>query len=105
MVCYGSDYLLGISTFAPDRFAERDRRWAAGDPSFHQLNDDLQFLGRFTFRTPVPAYKHSAAQFLAQRGWLDGDTTPDGAPRRPDADVAVLREIGGRLGVLDGGAS
>jgi hypothetical protein len=53
----------------------------------------------------VPAYKHSAAQFLAQRGWLDGDTTPDGAPRRPDADVAVLREIGGRLGVLDGGAS
>jgi dihydrodipicolinate synthase/N-acetylneuraminate lyase len=105
MVCYGSDYLLGISTFAPDLFAERDRRWTAGDPSFHRLNDDLQYLGRFTFRTPVPAYKHSAAQFLALRGWLDGDTTPDGAPRRPDADVAVLREIGGRLGVLDGGAS
>ncbi len=102
MVCYGSDYLLGISTFAPDLFAERDRRWAAGDSSFHQLNDDLQYLGRFTFRTPVPAYKHSAAQFLVLRGWLDGDVTPTGAPRRPDADVEVLRELGGRLGVLDG---
>jgi len=106
MVCYGSDYLLGISTFAPDLFAERDRRWAAGDASFHQLNDDLQYLGRFTFRTPVPAYKHSAAQFLVLRGWMDDDTTPEGAPRRPDADAAVLREIGERLGVVGvGGAA
>ena len=29
MVCYGSDYLLGLSAFAPEAFAERDRRWAA----------------------------------------------------------------------------
>jgi hypothetical protein len=29
MVRYGSDYLLGLSAFAPDAFAERDRRWAA----------------------------------------------------------------------------
>ncbi|MFZ4519764.1 MAG: dihydrodipicolinate synthase family protein, partial [Microthrixaceae bacterium] len=54
MVTYGSDYLLGISTFAPDLFAERDRRWAAGDASFHELNDDLQYLGRVAFRRPVP---------------------------------------------------
>jgi hypothetical protein len=33
MVCYGADYLLGITTFAPDLFAERDRRWAAGSTS------------------------------------------------------------------------
>ena len=32
MICDGSDYLLGLSAFAPDAFAERDRRWAAGDP-------------------------------------------------------------------------
>jgi dihydrodipicolinate synthase/N-acetylneuraminate lyase len=103
MVCYGSDYLLGISTFAPDLFAERDRRWAAGDPSFHQLDDDLQYLGRFAFRRPVPAYKHSAAQFLALRGWIASDATQAGSPTRPDADVEVLREIGGRLGVLGAG--
>jgi hypothetical protein len=32
MVMYGSDYLLGISTFAPDYFALRDRYWREGDP-------------------------------------------------------------------------
>ena len=103
MVCFGSDYLLGISTFAPDLFAERDRRWAESDPSFHQLNDDLQYLGRFAFRDPVPAYKHSAAQFLRLRGWIDHDVTPRGAPERPASDVAVLAEIGERLGVVDAG--
>ena len=93
MVMYGSDYLLGLSSFAPDAFARRDAMWAAGDPSFHELNDTLQYLGRLTFRPPVPAYKHSAAQFLALRGWLGGDDTPPGAPRRPDSDVALLRDI------------
>jgi dihydrodipicolinate synthase/N-acetylneuraminate lyase len=100
MVCYGSDYLLGITTFAPDLFAERDRRWAAGDPSFHQLNDDLQYLGRFAFRRPVPAYKHSAAQFLRLRGWIDSDQTQSGAPERPATDLPILAEIADRLGVL-----
>ena len=32
MVMYGSDYLLGLSTFAPEEFARRDRMWADGDP-------------------------------------------------------------------------
>jgi len=105
MVCYGSDYLLGISTFAPDLFAERDRRWAAGEESFHQLDDDLQYLGRFAFRTPVPAYKHSAAQFLHLRGWIRSDVTPRGAPTRPGSDRAVLAELAGRLGVLDPGVT
>ena len=46
MVCYGSDYLLGLSAFAPEAFAERDRRWEHGERSFHELNDLLQYLGR-----------------------------------------------------------
>ncbi len=34
MIMYGSDYLLGLSTMAPDLFARRDAMWAAGDPAF-----------------------------------------------------------------------
>ena len=52
MVMYGSDYLLGLSTFAPDVFAKRDHLWETGDPAFHELNDALQYLGFFAFRTP-----------------------------------------------------
>ncbi|WP_419848686.1 dihydrodipicolinate synthase family protein [Candidatus Poriferisocius sp.] len=100
MVMYGSDYLLGLSTFAPDQFAERDRLWAKGDPSFHQLNDVLQYLGHFTFRPPVPAYRHSAATFLQMRGWAHSDAVPASAPTRPDSDREILRDIGERLGVL-----
>ena len=50
MVMYGSDYLLGLSTFAPDLFARRDAYWAAGDPAFYELNDCLQYLGCLAFR-------------------------------------------------------
>ena len=100
MVMYGSDYLLGLATFAPDLFAERDRLWALGDPGFHQLNDTLQYLGQFAFRPPVPAYRHNAAMFLQLRGWAESDNVPADAPRRPDSDRAVLRDIAERLGVL-----
>lgn len=100
MVMYGSDYLLGLSTFAPDVFAQRDRCWADGDPRFFELNDALQYLGSFAFRDPVPAYRHDAAIFLELRGWASGDATPPGVPRRPDSDRAVLADIGARLGVL-----
>jgi hypothetical protein len=100
MVCYGSDYLLGLSAFAPDAFAERDRRWAAGDPSFYELNDVLQYLGCFAFRPPVPAYRHDAAMFLAARGRLTSDTPPAGAPTRPESDRAVLADIAARLDAL-----
>ena len=37
-----------------------------------KANDALQYLGAFAFRPPVPAYRHSAAQFLALRGWIGG---------------------------------
>ncbi len=97
MVMYGSDYLLGLSTFAPHAFAVRDRLWAAGDPAFHELNDLLQYLGNFTFRAPVPGYRHDAAIFFELRGWAQCDGTPPQAPRRPDSDRAVLADILERL--------
>ena len=93
MVMYGSDYLLGLSTFAPDIFAQRDAAWAAGDPAFYELNDWLQYLGFLTFRAPVPAYKHSAAMFLKLRGQIDCDNTHPSSPKRPDSDREILRQI------------
>ena len=97
MVMYGSDYLLGLSTFAPDLFARRDAFWEQGDPSFYDLNDALQALGHFAFRAPVPAYKHTAAMFLKLRGWLPSDRPCPGTPERPASDLEVLRELLGRL--------
>ena len=101
MVMYGSDYLLGLSTFAPDLFAQRDALWEAGDPGFFELNDLIQYLGFFAFRPAVPAYKHSAAMFLKLRGWITSDTPHPQGDRRPDSDRAVLRDIAERLGVLE----
>jgi dihydrodipicolinate synthase/N-acetylneuraminate lyase len=101
MVMYGSDYLLGLSTFAPDLFAQRDAYWLAGDPAFYELNDALQYLGFLTFRPPVPAYKHSAAQFLKLRGWIASNTPHPNGNRRPDSDVSVLETIAQQLGVLE----
>lgn len=100
MVMYGSDYLLGLSTFAPDLFARRDALWEAGDPGFYELNDQLQYLGAFAFRSPGPGYKHNAAQFLKLRGWIDSPATHPQNTTRPASDIEVLREIGERLGVL-----
>ncbi|MCC7336514.1 MAG: dihydrodipicolinate synthase family protein [Pirellulaceae bacterium] len=97
MVMYGSDYLLGLSTFAPAEFARRDRMWESGDSGFYELNDLLQYLGFFAFRSPVPAYKHSAAQFLNARGWIQTSLTYPGSATRPDSDVAILQEILTRL--------
>jgi dihydrodipicolinate synthase/N-acetylneuraminate lyase len=100
MVMYGSDYLLGLSTFAPDLFARRDVWWEAGDARFYQLNDTLQYLGCFAFREPVPGYRHNAAQFLRLRGWIECDATHPRSPRRPESDREVLAEIARSLGVL-----
>jgi dihydrodipicolinate synthase/N-acetylneuraminate lyase len=97
MVMYGSDYLLGLSTMAPDLFAMRDKFWLEGDNRFYELNDLLQYMGMFTFRDPVPAYKHNAAQILKHQGWIASDQTAPGSPARPAADIEVLREIASRL--------
>ena len=93
MVMYGSDYLLGISTFAPDYFALRDRYWLEGDPRFYELNDILQYLGFFAFRNPVPAYKHTAAQFLKLRSWISCNDTHPQSPTRPETDIPILKNI------------
>lgn len=100
MVIYGSDYLLGLSTFAPDLFARRDAMWLAGEPGFYELNDLIQYLGFLAFRPPVPAYKHSAAQFLKLRGWISSNQTHRDSPRRPDSDIEILRDIADRLSLL-----
>jgi len=101
MVMYGSDYLLGLSTFAPDLFALRDTYWECGDPRFYELNDQLQYLGYFTFRSPSAAYKHSAAQFLKLREWMTCDAPHPQGYRRPDSDRDILQELGRRMGVVD----
>lgn len=93
MICWGSDYLLGLAAFGPDHFARRDTAWANGDPAFHELNDRLQYLGAFSFRAPVPAYRHDAALFLHHRGWITSPTVPEGAATRPESDREVLALI------------
>ncbi len=93
MVMWGSDYLLGLASFAPDAFAARDAAWASGDLSFHERNDALQALGSFAFRSPVPAYKHDAAMALALRGWIGSDEAHPAGPRRPATDRAVLAAL------------
>lgn len=97
MICWGSDYLLGLAAFAPDHFARRDAAWAAGDPSFHERNDRLQYLGAFAFRDPVPAYRHDAAMFLHHRGWITSPAVPEGAATRPASDRDVLALIAADL--------
>jgi len=98
MVVYGSDYLLGLSTFAPDAFAARDLAWAAGDaPGFWAFNDVLQYLGRLAFRAPVPGYRHEAAMFLALRGWIGSERTHPSSPVRPASDRALLADIAASL--------
>ncbi len=91
MIMWGSDYLLGLSTFAPQLFAERDRMWESGDTGFYQLNDMLQYLGAFAFRAPVPSYKHNAAQLLHLQGVIGSDTCPPGTSPRPSTDRDVLK--------------
>jgi dihydrodipicolinate synthase/N-acetylneuraminate lyase len=97
MVRFGSDWLLGLSTAAPEAFARRDAWMLAGDLRFHELDDALQALGSFAFRTPVPAYKHSMAQVLKARGWIGCDDPFPGSPRRPDSDREILCTILARI--------
>jgi dihydrodipicolinate synthase/N-acetylneuraminate lyase len=98
MVRWGSDYLLGLSTFAPEAFAARDAAWAAGDdPRFYALNDVLQYLGHLAFRAPVPGYRHNAAMFLRLRGRIACDATHPDSPQRPASDRDLLVDIARRL--------
>ncbi|PWT81472.1 MAG: dihydrodipicolinate synthase family protein [Acidobacteria bacterium] len=98
MIEYGSDYLLGLATFAPERFAERDRLWEAGDPAYYALSDALQHLGNVAFRAPVPAYKHSAAIFLHSIGRIPTNATHTKNPQRPAWEPEMMLDCVHRLG-------
>ena len=97
MIEYGSDYLLGLATFAPEKFAERDRLWQAQDPSYYKLADALQYLGNVAFREPVPAYKHSAAVFLHLTGRIPSDRSHPRNPQRPAWEAQMLQDCVRRL--------
>jgi 4-hydroxy-tetrahydrodipicolinate synthase len=98
MIEYGSDYLLGLAAFAPERFAERDRLWEAADPAYYALSDALQYLGNVAFRPPVPAYKHSAAVFLNLIGRIPTAKTHPKNDLRPGWEAEMLRDCAQRLG-------
>jgi dihydrodipicolinate synthase/N-acetylneuraminate lyase len=99
MIEYGSDYLLGLAAFAPEKFAERDRRWEEGNADYYALSDSLQHLGNVAFRAPVPAYKHSAAVFLHLCGKIPSPRTHPDSPRRPSWEAHLLRDCAARLGI------
>jgi 4-hydroxy-tetrahydrodipicolinate synthase len=100
MIEYGSDYLLGLATFAPEKFAERDRLWQAGDAAYYPLADALQYLGNVAFRAPVPAYKHSAAAFLHLTGRIPSSRSHPSCPVRPASETEILRDCAARLGLF-----
>lgn len=100
MIEYGSDYLLGLATFAPEKFAERDALCAAGDPNYFALSDALQHLGNVAFRPPVPAYKHSAAIFLKLVGRIPSDNPHPRTPTRPAGETELMRECAQRLQLI-----
>ena len=98
MIEYGSDYLLGLATFAPEKFAERDRLWETADPRYYALSDALQYLGNVAFREPVPAYKHSAAVFLHRVRRIPSHLTHPRNPKRPPWEAEMLGDCARRLG-------
>jgi dihydrodipicolinate synthase/N-acetylneuraminate lyase len=97
MIEYGSDYLLGLATFAPEKFAERDRLWETADPAYFAISDALQYLGNVAFREPVPAYKHSAAVFLHLTKRIPSDRTHPMNPQRPTWEAEMLCDCARRL--------
>jgi dihydrodipicolinate synthase/N-acetylneuraminate lyase len=100
MIEYGSDYLLGLAAFAPEKFAERDRLWENGEPEYYGLSDALQYLGNVAFRSPVPAYKHSAAVFLNLIGRIPSDRTHPNNLQRPAWEAEMMADCARRLSLL-----
>jgi dihydrodipicolinate synthase/N-acetylneuraminate lyase len=98
MIEYGSDYLLGLAAFAPEKFAERDRLWENADARYFALSDALQLLGNLAFREPVPAYKHSAAVYLHLTGKIPTDKTHPKNPQRPAWETELMRDCLRRVG-------
>ena len=92
--------MLGLATFAPERFAARGHLWESGDPEYYALSDGLQYLGNVAFRAAVPAYKHSAAVFLNLIGWIPSDRTHPNNPKRPAWEAEIMADCARRLSLL-----
>lgn len=98
MTEYGSDYLLGLAAFCPEKFAERDEYWEKGDERYYELTDALQYLGNVGFRAPVPAYKHSCAHFQHALGRIPSSEPHEKCQRRPDWEAEMIADCVKRLG-------
>lgn len=98
MIEFGSDYLLGLAAFCPEKFAERDRLWAEGDEDYYELNDALQYLGNVGFRDSVPAYKHSCAVFQHLLKRIPSSLPHPLCPQRPDWEREMMADCAKRLG-------
>ena len=93
MIEYGSDYLLGLATFAPEKFAERDRLWELGDPAYYALSDALQYLGNICFPRSGPCLQ-ALRGCVSAFNWenpLRRDTPEESTPARMGStDSSVL---------------
>ena len=98
MIEYGSDYLLGLAAFCPEKFAERDNYWETSNPAYYELSDALQYLGNVGFRAPVPAYKHSCAHFQHLLGRIPTPNAHPNCPTRPDWESQIIADCAQRLG-------
>ena len=87
----------GLSTFAPEAFALRDRLWAAGDGRSLLVDDALQALGALAFRPPIPAYRHDAALVWHARRWAPSSLVHPASPTRPDGEADLLATLVDRL--------
>jgi 4-hydroxy-tetrahydrodipicolinate synthase len=92
MIEYGSDYLLGLATLVPEKFAERDRLWETSEPAYYEVSDALQHLGNVAFRDPIPAYKHSAAVFLHLSGRIPSNLPHPRNAKRPPWETEILQD-------------
>jgi 4-hydroxy-tetrahydrodipicolinate synthase len=97
MIEYGSDYLLGLAAFTPQKFAERDGLWANRSADYLKVADALQLLGNLAFRPPVPAYKHSCAIFLHLLGKIPTSKTHPHSSTRPIWEEEIMRDCAKRL--------
>lgn len=101
MMYNGSDALLGIATFIPDKFRELADTLQAGDKEkYFELATAMEFLGRVAFQNPVPAYKHGAAMVKQMRGWYPTDhVLPDNPFTRDETHKRELRDALEYLGI------
>src|SRR5260370_30649368 len=74
-----------------------ERGWAEQPRSGSQLPCGK---GNVVFRTPVPAYKHSAAVFLNLLGCIPTALAHPKNPKRPEWEVEILADCARRLGAV-----